>query len=375
MDTSRIDPVTAPDEIRAAVRDMIDIESYMIRQDGVVAIDGRLATDARTAYRVLRQRIEAIGFTPFLSRTSHGVRLTAIPGVIKRKPARVRTNIILFLLTIVTVLWTGAINESTAPLATISDVFGVLLNPQQLAAGLPFMLTLVGILGAHEMGHFVVGRIRGAPMSWPYFIPLPPLISFTGTMGAVIVQREPLEDRRTLLEVGIAGPLAGLAVAIPLLFVGLASSTVGPATPPYIQEGNSLLYAAAKWLVYGQFLPSNGIDVQINNIAFGAWIGLLVTMINLLPVGQLDGGHVAYALLGDRARYVAYAAVAMCAVFGVLFSYSWFVWMALASIIGFRHPPPFNDVPELGPGHKALAIAGLVLFLLLLMPIPISQVQ
>jgi hypothetical protein len=374
MDIPAINPLTAPDQIRAAVRDVISVESYMVRQDGAVAVEGRLLGDARAAYRVLRQRVEAIGFTPFLSRTDTGVRLTAVPGVIVHKPARVRTNIILFLLTVVTVLWTGALNESTARLDSMQDIFAVLLDPGRLAAGIPFALTILGILGAHEMGHFIVGRWRGAPMSWPYFIPMPPLISFTGTMGAVIVQREPLEDRRTLLEVGIAGPLAGLAVAIPLLFVGLAGSTVGTATPPYMQEGNSLFYAAAKWLVYGQFLPSNGVDVQINNIAFGAWIGLLVTMINLLPVGQLDGGHIAYALLGERARYLAYAAVILCGVLGVFFSPSWFVWLALASIMGFRHPPPFNDVPELGTAHKALAIAGLLLFLLLLMPTPLAQV-
>ncbi len=387
MDIPQINPLTAPDQLRVAVHGTIDVESYMVRQDGAITIDGQLKGDARIAFRTLRQRIEGIGFTPFLARTETGVRLTAVPGVIQHKPARVRINIVLFLLTVVTVLWTGALQEveiSALPAATSATqqsieylrlLFGVLLDPSQLSLGLPFALTLLSILGAHEMGHFIVGRLRGAPMSWPYFIPLPPLISFTGTMGAVIVQREPLEDRRTLLEVGIAGPLAGLAVAIPLLFVGLFGSTVGAANPPYLQEGNSLLYAAAKWLVYGQFLPYNGMDVQINSVAFGAWIGLLVTMINLLPVGQLDGGHIAYALLGERARYLAYGAIAMCAIFGVLFSYSWFVWMALATIIGFRHPPPFNDVPELSPAHKALAIAGLLLFLLLLMPIPIAQVQ
>ncbi len=377
MDLTRINPVTAPDQLREAVRGTIDIESYMVRQDGAIIIDGQLNGDARATYRTLRQRIQAIGFTPFLARTENGVRLTAVPGVIEHKPARIRTNVILFLLTIITVLWTGALNEATEPIANISDIFTVLVDPAQLARGLPFALTLLGILGAHEMGHFIVGRMRGAPMSWPYFIPLPPVISFTGTMGAVIVQREPLEDRRTLLEVGIAGPLAGLVVAIPLLFIGLYGSPVLPPDPavPMMQEGNSIIYAAAQYLVFGQFLPSNGLDVRINSVAFGAWIGLLVTMINLLPVGQLDGGHIAYSLLGDRARYLAYAAIIMCAVFGVLFSYSWFVWMALASIIGFRHPPPFNDVPELGPAHKALAIAGLILFLLLLMPIPLAQVQ
>ena len=304
------------------------------------------------------------------------MRLTAIPGVIARRPARVWINLVLFLLTVVTVLWTGAAYETERPLLTIADFVGVLLSAGDLARGIPFALTLLGILGTHEMGHFVVGRLRGAPVSWPYFIPMPPFVSLTGTLGAVIVQREPLEDRRTLLEVGIAGPLAGLVVALPLLFVGLAGSEVGP--PPaggYIQEGNSLLYAAAKWLVFGQWLPGNGVDVQLSTVAWGAWIGLLITMFNLLPIGQLDGGHVAYALLGRRADYLAYAVLGLCLAMGFLFSSTWLFWALLATATGVRHPPPLNDVPSLGPVHTALAIAGLALFGLLLMPAPLTVVS
>ena len=146
-------------------------------------------------------------------------------------------------------------------------------------------------------------------MSWPYFIPMPPGITLTGTMGAVIVQREPLEDRRTLLEVGIAGPLAGLVVAVPLLFLGLHMSVVGFPHRGGIQEGNSLFYLLAKFIVFGQRLPGNGVDVNLSSVAWGAWIGLLITMLNLLPIGQLDGGHVAYALLGRKADYLAYAMI------------------------------------------------------------------
>src|SRR5919199_96206 len=365
IETNVVDPLTAPDRMRAAVAGLIAVESYMLRTDGVMVIEGRLLQDAREVYRPLRRRAEVIGFTPLLRSTPTGVELVAIPKVFERRKPRIWINLILFILTIITVIWTGAINELGR------DIYGA----ADLLRGLPFALTLLGILGTHEMGHFVVGRLRGAPVSWPYFIPLPPFISFTGTMGAVIVQREPLEDRRTLLEVGIAGPLAGLAVAIPLLFIGLAGSHVAAFSGgSYIQEGNSILYALAKWLVFGQWLPGHGRDVQLNSIAWGAWIGLLVTMLNLLPVGQLDGGHVAYALLGRRAHYLAYGALGLCLLMGIVFSYNWLLWAVLATLTGLRHPPPLNDVPVLGSGHRLLAIAGLVLFVLLLMPSPLTIV-
>ena len=374
MEPGNVDPLVARDELRLALSGLMRIESTTVRQDRTIVVEGELIGDERAVYRPIRQRAEAVGYTPFLQPVDGGVRLIAIPGVVARRQPRTWINLALFLLTVVTVVWTGALNELNRPIDTIADLVRPLLIPSELILGLPFAATLLGILGAHEMGHFVVGRLRGAPVSWPYFIPVPPGISITGTMGAVIVQREPLEDRRTLLEVGIAGPLAGLAVAIPLLLIGLSGSTVHTAQPPYMQEGNSLLYAAAKWLVFGQFLPSNGLDVQINSVAFGAWIGLLVTMFNLLPVGQLDGGHISYALLGRRSHYVAYAVIGLCLAMGLLFSYTWLFWAVLATLTGMRHPPPFNDVPELGPGHTALAIAGLVLFFLLLMPAPLTIV-
>jgi hypothetical protein len=352
----------AVDQVRAAVTGVIAVDSYMLRDNGTVVIEGRLLADTRTTYRPLRRRIEAAGFTPFLRRTDDGVQLLAIPGVVARRQPRTSINLMLFLLTAASVLWTGAYNATEGTIASVGD----------LLLGLPFALTLLGILGAHEMGHFVVGRLRGAPVSWPYFIPLP-FLSLIGTMGAVIVQREPLEDRQTLLEVGIAGPIAGLVVALPLLFLGLSGSPVSAGQPgPYIQEGNSLLYAVAKWLVHGRWLPGNGLDVQLNDVAFAAWVGLLVTMFNLLPIGQLDGGHIAYALLGPRAHYLAYAVLGLCVVMGIAFSYTWLFWAFLGALIGLRHPPPLNDVPALGRGYTLLAIAGLLLFVLLLMPEPLA---
>jgi Zn-dependent protease len=367
--------------VREALRGLMDIERYNWDERGTLTLRGRLSGPADSLYKAIRTRMEALGFTPFLRRDAGHDELLALPGVVERRKPRVGLPVALFLTTMLTVLLTGALRESPERIENLGQLVYVMakimLDPRALAAGLPFTLTLLGILFTHEMGHYIVGRLRRAPVSLPYFIPMPPGITFTGTMGAVIVQREPMEDRRTVLEVGIAGPLAGLAVAIPLLLYGLATSPLGP--PPaggYWQEGNSLLYIAAKWLVFGRFLPSGGIDVQLNAVAWGAWIGLLVTMLNMLPVGQLDGGHVAYALLGRRATQLAYAMIGLCIALGLLIpdNSSWLFWALLIFLIGPRHPPPLNDISPLDRWHIALAIFGLVVFVLLLMPTPLAIV-
>jgi membrane-associated protease RseP (regulator of RpoE activity) len=352
-----IDRLEVTGRVREALSGLMDIERYAWDDRGALTIHGHLIGPAQAIYRAIRARMETLGFTPFLRRRDGKDELLALPGVIERRAPRIWLPVTLFLATIVSVVMTGAVYQGGIP------------------ASLPFAATLIGILFTHEMGHYVVGRLRKAPVSLPYFIPLP-FISLFGTLGAVIVQREPMEDRKTVLEIGIAGPLAGLAIAIPLLFYGLATSTVGPPAPAgYLQEGNSLLYIAAKWLVFGRFLPSGGVDVQLNGVAWGAWAGLLLTMLNLLPVGQLDGGHVAYALLGRRADYLAYAMIAICLALGVLVSNLWIPLPLLALLIGPRHPPPLNDISRLDRKHIALAIFGLLVFVLLFMPSPLVTVQ
>jgi hypothetical protein len=378
-----IDRLEATARVRAALRDLMDVERYQWDERGALTLRGQLSAPADTLYRAIRERLESLGFTPFLRRDAGADELLAVPGVIERSAPRLALPAALFLLTVVTVLLTGALREWQGSIETVPQLLGALaaivLDPRALLAGVPFAATLLGILVTHEMGHFVVGKLRRAPVSLPYFIPMPPGITFTGTMGAVIVQREPMEDRRTILEVGIAGPLAGLAVAIPLLLVGLAQSPVAAPSPQmlaqgYLQEGNSLLYAAAKYAVFGQFLPSGGVDVQLSSVAMAAWIGLLVTMLNLLPIGQLDGGHVAYALLGERAHYLAYALIGGCVLLGIFVSNTWLLWALLAFLIGPRHPAPLNDISRIGRWHAALAVFGLLLFALLFMPAPLTVV-
>lgn len=268
------------------------------------------------------------------------------------------------------------------------------------AGGLAFGATLMGILTCHEFGHYIVGRRRGVDVSLPYFIPMPPVISL-GTLGAVIRMRSSIEDRRALFDVGASGPIAGVIVAIPLLVIGLCLSHVGPSRPTDLQEGNSILYALLKYAVFHRRLPGGGLDVQLHPMAFAAWVGLLVTMINLMPIGQLDGGHVARAVLGDRhevwsarlhvalpilgaALGVAMFAIARAHGKGWLgaLSYAkdgaipWVIWALLLGWMRRRageYHPPVGEAP-LDPRRRRLALALLVLFVLIATPVPFSQV-
>jgi membrane-associated protease RseP (regulator of RpoE activity) len=268
------------------------------------------------------------------------------------------------------------------------------------ASGAAFAATLMGSLDCHEAGHYFVGRRHGVPISLPYFIPLPPQISL-GTMGAVIRMDEPISDRNALFDVGAAGPIAGLVIAIPLLVLGLYLSEVGPPTPDSLIEGNSILYAALKYAVFGQWLPGGGVDVQLHPVAFAGWVGLLITMINLMPIGQLDGGHVARAAMGAAherwsarlhvalpligvATGLVMLAVALEAGKGLwdALQYAayglspWMIWALLLGVMRHRageYHPPVGDVP-LDPSRRRRAIGMLVVFVLIATPVPFRPV-
>jgi membrane-associated protease RseP (regulator of RpoE activity) len=200
-----------------------------------------------------------------------------------------RLHWVLFVLTVISVFATGAIYGTVEPNAAWYE---------QLLSGWTFAVPLMLILVCHEAGHYVASRIHKVPASLPYFIPFP-LANPFGTMGAVILMRGRIRSARALLDIGAAGPLAGMVVAIPTMILGLRLSEVLPkATTGYFQEGQSLLYMALKYLALGP-IPSTH-DVYLHPTAFAAWAGFFVTFLNLLPFAQLDGGHVAYALFGHR---------------------------------------------------------------------------
>ncbi len=192
---------------------------------------------------------------------------------------------LLFLATVVSILLTAA------------AMFTPPGEPFRLVYGIPFTAALMSILLTHEFAHFIFARRHGVNASLPLFIPLPRLSPF-GTMGAVILMRDRIKSRNALLDIGASGPIAGMIVAVPLLLYGLAHSKITAPSPDSMQEGQSLLYLLFKRVVIGP-IPE-GMDVDLHPVAFAGWGGLLVTMLNLLPIGQLDGGHVAYALFGSR---------------------------------------------------------------------------
>jgi membrane-associated protease RseP (regulator of RpoE activity) len=330
---------------------------------------GQLTSEAQAAYDWVAPRFRALGFTALLRQDGARQALLAVPGTITTSPANLRLALLFFALTVISTFVTGAQDFDEA---TCSAVFSV-------GSGLAFSASILAILGAHELGHFFVARRLGVAVSFPYFIPLP-LISPFGTLGAFINMKEPPPNRRALLAIAIAGPIAGLLVALPVLWLGLMLSPVramGSACPDvtYFIEGNSLLYAGLKYAVFGRFLPSEGMDVWLHPVALAGWAGLLVTGLNLIPAGQLDGGHILYALFGQRvAEWVTIALAACLVALGFLWS-GWFLWAILIAIFGRLHAAPLNDVSPLDRRRQLLALLGLVLFVLVFTPTPMVIVQ
>jgi membrane-associated protease RseP (regulator of RpoE activity) len=277
-----------------------------------------------------------------------------------------RIPVILFLATVVTTLGAGAMMAGADPFA----------DPAALVEGIPFAAALLVILLAHEFSHYIISHRHGVRASLPLFIPAPTL---AGTFGAVIRIESPIPDRRSLLEIGIAGPLAGFLVALPVAVAGLklshvvirsAAAAAGPDGEFGIGLGNSLLFALLERLVLGP-LPENA-SLVLHPVAFAAWIGFFVTAINLLPVGQLDGGHVLYALAGHRQEGISRAAVLVLAPLGFLW-WGWFLWGGVLLLLGLRHPPVLAEGSPLGMRERALGVIAAALLVLTLAPAPFTM--
>lgn len=280
-----------------------------------------------------------------------------------QKPSRPWVHAVLFLATVVTTTTAGAMNVGVNPLAT----------PSQLYRGLPFSITLLLILGVHEFGHYFASRRWNVQATLPYFIPMP--FFLIGTMGAVIRIRSPIPNRKALFDIGVAGPLAGLTLAVPALIYGLSLSpveSVESLSGLVLTEGNSLLYLLLKRIVVGEIPP--GYDVMLHPIAFAAWIGMFVTALNLLPIGQLDGGHIVYALFGGWHSVIASGA--MLALIPLGFFTKWYGWLfmfvMILLVLGRRHPPPSDPYTELDPERRTLGWIMILIFVLCFIPVPIT---
>ena len=359
----------------------------------IVRFRGQLfSQDLAQAYDQLAKDLRNFKVIPLFRMEENRHTIVLLNGVIQPKPTKIWGNVLFFILTVLSVMFTGAVSYSGEIPTNPSDWFSFMLN------GLPFAVALMTILVCHEFGHYLAGKYHKTVVTLPFFIPFP--LSLFGTMGAFIQLKEPPKNRRILLDIGIAGPLAGLIVAIPILLLGLYLSPVEriPFQLPMGQifEGNSILYLLLKYIATGQLLPqpfnyatldpilywfryfftgsplpAGGLDVTLHPIAWAGWAGLLVTALNLIPAGQLDGGHIMYVLMGKRTSSLLPFILGALVLLGFAWS-GWWFWAALIFFLGRFHAEPLDQITPLDQKRKVLAIVGIVVFFLVFMPVPLS---
>lgn len=245
--------------------------------------------------------------------------------------------------------------------------------PGFYAAGLWYSATILVILGCHEMGHYIACRHYSVDVSLPYFLPAP--VPLTGTLGAFIRIRQRIPSKVALFDIGIAGPIAGFIVAVPALFIGLSLSVIERVPEDFvgIELGEPLLFRMAAWMVWGDL--ADGVSINMHPMAFAAWFGLLATALNLFPIGQLDGGHVTYAVLGRRSSLITVLMI-LAAIALTVVSTSWIAWTVLMLVMliamGPHHPPTLDDDVRLDRTRLAVAIFGLVMLIVCFTPAPIE---
>ncbi|HEX2998251.1 MAG TPA: site-2 protease family protein [Anaerolineales bacterium] len=368
-----------------------------------------LNEDTVASYDQLAEALRPYNITPLFRKEQDGKQVIflvpSLPAV--QAPTRLIIHVILFVVTVLSMMLMGV--NAPADAVPGDDMSVILYMFRHILSGWPFALSMMSILFAHEMGHYLMCRYYKVPATPPFFIPAP-LLSPLGTLGAFIAMRGIPKNKRVLFDVGVAGPLAGLVIALPVLFIGLSLSHLGPinASPTGASgflEGNSLFYLFSKYIVFGKLLPEpvsmgglspviywlryfftgqpipfNGLDVQLDNVALAGWAGLLVTALNLVPVGTLDGGHVAYGLFGEKARKIFPIAIGTLIALSILpilltfsfsaFNYSWLLWVFILFWLGNVRTTPLDDITPLDGTRRALGFFVLVLFFLLFTPIP-----
>ena len=351
------------------IREVMDVK-VAVEQLGVRIFRGPLRASAAVAYRKLK---EALGpqTVPLIQEDDQlGAAILLMPKPMEQatlvRRSSLWVNWLLFALTLMTTTWAGAINQGV----------NLLQEPGRFAVGLPYSLGLLAILGVHELGHFFAARHHGMDVTPPYFIPVPFAL---GTFGAFIKMRSPAEDRCSLFDVAVAGPLAGLVIAIPALLIGLhASSVIGSDlnAPRTILNGSSvgssILFALLAKLALGPALLAGNL-LRLSPLAFAGWLGLVITALNLLPIGQLDGGHMARAMFGNRAgRLISTVAMWSLLLLAIFVWPSLMVWVIVVFFLAGQSTPPLNDLTPIPAGRRWLGYLTFAILALILIPMPLA---
>jgi Zn-dependent protease len=350
-------------ELEDVVSDVFAIHNVSTRANSrIVVFQGQFLRSPEMVYEALAERFRHYGYVPILRQEEGQDVLMAYPAPTAAGASRPWVHLLLFVMTVISTLWVGAIHEVSPPWGSLEQILRE--SPAFFAsnwqAGLPFATALLLILGVHEFGHYFVARHYGLDVSLPYFIPFP-LNFYAGTLGAVIRIQSPFESKRALFDVGIAGPLAGLAIAIPVVILGLSQAEIqdfsGAAGVTVFSE--PLLFQWLAAIVVGERGPTE--DIVMNPLLMAGWLGFLVTALNLIPVSQLDGGHIAYAVLGRYHRVFAWTVFAVIATVTALKTPGFLLMVVLIFLMGIEHPPALNDVTPIGRARVILALLTLLL--------------
>jgi len=266
-------------------------------------------------------------------------------------------HLLLFILTLLSTLIVGAMQAGIDPLK----------DPEKIYTGLPFALSLMTILLSHELSHYFTSKRHGVEATLPYFIPAPTII---GTFGAFIKMKSPIATRKSLIDIGASGPIAGFIVSVIATAIGLSVSKVVsvPLTESGLNLGDSILFSFLSNIILG-VVPANH-DILLNPVAFAGWIGLFVTSLNLIPVGQLDGGHIAFALLGEKHIFLSKFLIAVMVPLGLLLWPGWTFWAVVLLILGLKHPPVLYWEAPLDNKRRFIGWLSLVIFILTFIPVP-----
>ncbi|HEY3861933.1 MAG TPA: site-2 protease family protein [Verrucomicrobiae bacterium] len=365
-------PPVIPSERLAACEAKLDplmiITAHRILGE-ILEFEGRLRGKADEVFEKIRLAFAGDSVMPMLLEGDETeARVLLVPAAQSQAGARARPNWalhwLLFLATVATTTWAGALHAGV----------NLLQEPGRFVVGLPYSIGLMLILGAHELGHYFTAKAHGIEVTPPYFVPVPFSL---GTFGAFIKIKSLTPNRRALFDVAVAGPLAGLVFAIPALLIGLRFSQIIPAAGPDVlgragvSLNSSVLLACLAKLSFGFSVPM-GSHLLLDPLAFAGWLGLIVTALNLLPIGQLDGGHMSHALFGSRHAHGLSIAAMAALFFLVLFVWPGLLFWAFIVffIAGTRDTPAANDISPVGRPRKALGYFAFLLLLLIIVPVP-----
>ena len=341
-------------EIENFLQEVMDIESSKMEHFSLVW-EGKLKVPEKEALLHITEKADLLNLDVGFKNKENGVYIAFRPRP-QIKKSKKWVNFLLLILTFLTTLTAGTIQQGINPLTPLTN----------LLKGLPFSLSIMIILGSHELGHYVMAWNNNVDATLPYFRPAPDLL---GTFGAVIKMKSPIRNKNALIEIGAAGPIVGFTFSTIALLIGLSLSEIVPVSGNEgIILGDSILIKLLTKLFF--FDLPKGKDVLLNPIAFAGWIGYFITGLNLLPIGQLDGGHILYALSEKKSKIIGYITFG----FIILLTPLWIGWsfwaIMIILVIKFKHPPPLDRISPISKKHKIIGIISLIIFVLTFTPVP-----